>query len=422
MSSVAVPIPMPQVDAWLHRRQSEGGTCTTCGLLAWFEGPCPTLRELRGRVRTRWSGFERLRLMAATAPGGDSWPHWAPRAGDDMDQHVSAAPSAAVSATGELDAVVAGLVAQPLPSAGPPWRLLLLPRIGGFALLLLADHALLDGVSLMTLMRSLLDGDDSSARPPSGAGALETAARMPLADKARALVDLLPMARPLPFHGRVDSDRAVSWSELDGNEMEAARGALPSGRASTNAVLLSATAGALRELGAVGRAPLLPTACALVPVDVRGRSREGVLGNHYATVRLPFPLRGGPLQRLSAAVSRTARDELKRRARAQASLVDSRPRRRDLLNEVFGRYADSPYYSSLLCSSVRSHVERLALGPARMTGLSGIPPLSPKSPLAVTMTLYGPRCVVTVVSDRAHRAWGSRLAALIADDIRSLRP
>jgi hypothetical protein len=57
-----------------------------------------------------------------------------------------------------------------------------------------------------------------------------------------------------------------------------------------------------------------------------------------------------------------------------------------------------------------------------MTRLSVVPPLSPNNPLAVTMTLYGPRCMVTVVSDRAHHAWGSRLATLITDGIRSLRP
>lgn len=411
---------MPPLDAWMHRHQSSGAICMTAGVVGWFQGFPPSLAELRETVRRRWAAYERLRLVPGVpGDGPDPWPLWCPGPEADLAHHVVASPAAA-----GLEERTARLLAQPLGPARPPWQLHLLPTDEGFALLLRAHHALLDGVSLVALLRGLLDAPATVPGPRAprsrGAGRADTApGRL---GPARALVDLLPRARPLPFHGPVDPRRAVGWSRVPAAEVSTARDALPSGRASANAVFLAATAGALRAAGVTGRAPGLPGICAMVPVDVRDGDGPVVLGNHYATVRVPLPGHGGPRRRLAAVDGFTRRAALKRRARAQALLVSSRPRRFDPVGAALGRWADSPLYSSLLCSSAATYAGPLGLGAAELVGVSGLPPLSPGHPLAVTMFLHDAHAVVAVVTDHGHQRLAERLPSLIREEIHAMRP
>ncbi|MFI9201275.1 wax ester/triacylglycerol synthase domain-containing protein [Streptomyces sp. NPDC053048] len=411
---------MPPLDAWLFRHQSSGAMCMTDGVMAWFEGSPPTPAGLRERVRERWGAYERLRLTPDVAASGPrAWPRWTTGPGFAVEHHVVEGSG---STNASAEAVVGQLLAQPLGPARPPWQLRLLPADDGFALLLRAHHALLDGGSLIALLRALLDAPAalpgprarrSPAPPPAGP------ARPPRL--AGMLADLVPRARPLPFHGAVDARRVVSFRRLTVAEVNGARDALPSGRASANAVFLAAAAGALRATGAVGRMLLPGGVCAMVPVDVRGEDEAAVLGNRYATVRVPLPLGGGPLRRLAAVDAFTRRAALKERARAQARLVASRPRRHGLLGDMLGRYADSPFYSSLLCSSGATHAGRLMLGSASLTGLAGLPPLSPGHPLAVTMFTHDANAVVTVVTDHGHRDLAEEMSSAIRAEILAMR-
>ncbi|MFI9723208.1 wax ester/triacylglycerol synthase domain-containing protein [Streptomyces sp. NPDC052396] len=406
---------MPPLDAWLYRHQSSGAMCMTAGLLAWFTGSPPALPELRALAEDRWKRHMRLTLTPACEVAPDAWPRWAGEPGFAVDHHVLEEKPVT-----SLRIRVAQLLAQPLGPGRPPWQLHLLPTAGGFALLLRTHHALLDGKSMVSLVCGLLDGRPE--RPGLLRRPLPEGTSSRRAALARALADALPRARPLPFHGPVDARRAVGWSRVTRDELGIARDSLASGRASANAVFLAATAGALRSAGLMGRLPLLPGVCAMVPVDVRAPGEAVVLGNHYATVRVPLPARRRPEQRLAALDRFTRRAALHRRARAQALLVSSRPHRPSALGDALGRYADSPLYSSLLCSSVATHLGPLTLNDAQLTGMSGLSPLSPGHPLALTMTLHDTEVTVTAVTDHAHRDLAARLPALIRDEIRALRP
>jgi hypothetical protein len=428
----AAAVAMPPLDAWLHRHQSVGGLCMTVGLLASFDGPPPTLAALRDRVRRRWARFARLRLVPGSWQAG--WPGWTVAPAFDVDTHVTVAAGG-----GSVVALAARLLPQPFGAEVPPWRLLLVPSSGdGFALLLCGHHALLDGVSLSTLVRSLLDAPPGADPvPPRPAPGGPPSGRL---SHLRALGDLLPRARPLPFHGPVDDRRAVGCALLSPAELAAARAALPpdtplspgsvpprgpslpSGSglplpagASRNAVFLSAVAGALGAAGVAG-----PGLCAMVPVDVRGAGERDVLGNRYATVRVPLPRDADPVRRLGKVEARTRRAELTRRAAAQARLVSSRPRRYGRLAALLGRYADSPRYSSLLCSSVALPGAPLHLGAARLAHAALLPPLSPGHPLLLTMTSHGEAAVLTAVTDHAHRHLATQLPDLVHREIRAL--
>lgn len=400
------PTPMSPLDAWLHSHQAGGALCMTFGLIARFGGEPPALDALRDRVAHRWARHERLRISSGTEL------RWIPGPPFDPAHHVST-PARQAS----LEEHTAHLIARPFGPPRPPWHLHVLPAPdGGFALLLRAHHALLDGRSLLTLVQDLLDGPPP-ALPAQRAGSQAPPGRGP------GLRDVLPGGRPLPFHGPVDSRRAVAWSGVSAEELAAARDALPSGRASANAVFLAATAGALRGAGAAGRLPFLPGVCAMVPVDVRPDEDAALLGNHYSTVRVPLPVRGRPGRRLAAVDRFTRRVALHERALAQARAVAGMAGRRGPLTEVLGRYVDSPLYSSVLCSSLADRGGPRTLGSAALTGLSLLPALSPGHPLVVSMVrdVTG-AATLAVVTDHAHRALAGRLSVLLREEIRALAP
>ncbi|MGC0317659.1 wax ester/triacylglycerol synthase domain-containing protein [Kitasatospora acidiphila] len=387
---------MLPLDAWFHRQQSSGAACMTVGYAAWFDGPPPTLTQLRARVRQRLGGFRRLRAVPVAK--GDNWPHWQEGPAFEADHHLTA--------SGEL----IPLLTESLPAGRPPWQLHLLPDADGFALLLRAHHALLDGQSLSIMLNVLLDPAPEhrprpQAPPPS------------LARKvAWALDDLLPKARPLPFHGRLGPGRHLAFTGLPSELLTAARHALGARKTSNTAVLLTAIAGALRESGLTGS-----PACAMVPVDVRTADQPTLLGNHYATVRLPLPAHPDPGRRLAALEHRIRRTDLRQRALFQADLVAARPRRVTAFGTAAGRYVDSPHYFSLLCTSLPAAPGAAAtLDTARLTAAALLPPLGPSHPLAVSLTHHPAGAVLTTLTDRTRAALAAPFNAAVTDQLRHL--
>ncbi|MEU6080572.1 WS/DGAT domain-containing protein [Streptomyces sp. NPDC047108] len=462
--------PMPPVDAWLYRHQADGAICMTFGMLARFQGPPPALGALRDRVRERWCGLPRLRAVPLEHP----WPHWtstrkAPDPGVHVVDHTGRAPGrlpaqpvpVPAPVADRADALAATLLAQPLDSddggtggagnslsgnglsrdgshrtegagdgaAGtapvPPWRLHLLPAADGFALLLRAHHALLDGKALITLFRILLDGPGSYPLPPAAAHLAEPLALppAPLPAQLRAAARLLPTGRRLPFHTPVDEGRALARSEVPVAALRAARRALPGEPASVNSVFLAAVAAALGATGALGSRPGRPGVHAMVPVDLRSPLDEAFLGNHYATVRLPLPTAPAlaPPDRLAAVDASSRRATRHRLGAAQALMVSRSPRRRGAVRDAFARYADSPRHSSLLCTNVRSGAAALSLGDATLDRLALVPALSPAHPLALSLTTHGATAVVAALTDAAHAPLGASLADGVRDAVLALR-
>lgn len=415
---------MPSLDAWLYRHQSEGLMCMTVGLLARFEGAPPAVDELRSRVLDRWGGYDRLRLRPEPTAGGavhrrdpEPWPRWRRDAALDPAGHV-----VAEAAAGGREEIAAALLADPLEAGRPPWSVHLLPDPGGFALLLRAHHALLDGRSLVILLRALLDGPGACpSRPRNASAASESAvSRRAL---LRAVTDVFPRARPLSLHVPVDAGRAVAFSRIPADVLDAARDAVPSGRRATaNSVFLAATGRALRAAGlAEAGTALLPGVCAMVPVDVRAEHERELLGNKYATVRVPLPTgRADPRESLTRVDHLTRAAVRRRQAHAQALLVSRTPRRRGILQNALARYADSPRYASLLCSSVRTDSGPIGYGAAELTGVSLLPPLSPRHPVAAAVVVHEAVMHVAVVTDRAHRALAASLADAIRDAVDEL--
>ncbi|MFJ8691972.1 wax ester/triacylglycerol synthase domain-containing protein [Streptomyces roseolilacinus] len=264
------------------------GLLGTIGIAAVFPGGPFDLARVRSRVRDRWGALGRMRLLIEppTGPAVLSGHRWTADRSFDPAAHVTATDQ-------ELESLLADGVAHPLPPGRPPWRLLVTPH----AIVLLAHHALLDGRSLETLFRLLMDGA-VPPRPPGPAAAHPPATarqrpRVRPGAVGRELRRVTAPGRRLPAVPPGEARPSVAVVELDPQVMRAARRRPAGGRGATlNELLLSTYAGALRACYGplrswpAGPAPLHAT----VPVDLRTRADARWLGNAVTALRVPLPV------------------------------------------------------------------------------------------------------------------------------------
>ncbi|SHI16336.1 wax ester/triacylglycerol synthase domain-containing protein [Streptomyces sp. 3214.6] len=304
------------------------------GIALDFVGAPPALDELRALVEERWKALPRL-TQILVAPGAASrtglawWTgrhRWASRDGHDLAQQVDSA-----------DATLRDAVRQwfhtPFPAERPPWSLHLLRGAteGEFSLLFRMHHSLLDGRSLTTLLRALLDDGEP----------LDGAASLAIPGPRRRMVSpgttaggppgLLTTGRAVPLPHRGAREHAYTVVALRAEVLRAAREAVRTGGAesarpaTTNEVFLATVSGVLRACLSAGAASDTAAAASgdahgdgggcgdgdtvsgarqvwlSVPVDERPDDCGEFLGNAFANVRVPAPVTlSDPTARLSA--------------------------------------------------------------------------------------------------------------------------
>ncbi|MET9829483.1 wax ester/triacylglycerol synthase domain-containing protein [Streptomyces sp. NPDC006385] len=296
------------------------------GLAAVFSGEQPDVDQVRARVAERWTGLERMNCVLDGVPGdagtGRRRPfgrrgrvRWAVPGPFDPAAHVTVAAS-------KLDDLWAQSVDRPLDGEVPPWRLFVVPeaaRGGGFALALVAQHALLDGRSLATLMRSLTDSPAAASRSARSAPLTRTGLRA----AAGELRLMAAAGQALPMRSPGETYPSVAVCELPAHTVRNARRQPADGRGATlNELLVGAVAGALRaEYGPVRqwRQREEPVYTA-VPCDLRTRANPRELGNTLTVVRVPLPVDvDGPVARLRACQAAMA--SVPERAAAHAGVL-----------------------------------------------------------------------------------------------------
>ncbi|MFE5816783.1 wax ester/triacylglycerol synthase domain-containing protein [Streptomyces sp. NPDC056479] len=266
------------------------------GLAAVLSGERPEVDRVRARVVERWAGLERMSQVLRRPGGRRGGARWVVPGPFDPVAQVAVARSG-------LDELWARSVDRPLADGLPPWRLFLVPDAahgGDFALALVAQHALLDGRSLATLMRSLMDD-------PARAGEPVRQVPLPRSGLRAAGRELRAMTAPgqaLPTRVPGETYASVAVTELAAHTVRSARRQPADGRGATlNELLVGAVAGALRaRYGPVRewRQREVPVYTA-VPCDLRGRANPGELGNTLTVVRAPLPVDvDDPLARLRA--------------------------------------------------------------------------------------------------------------------------
>ncbi|MFH8290047.1 DUF1298 domain-containing protein [Streptomyces sp. NPDC018059] len=277
------------------------------GLAVVFSGEQPDVEQVRARVAERWTGLERMNCVLDRTPGDAGTRRgglFARRGRLRWTVPGPFDPAAQVTvARSKLDDLWAQSVDRPLDGEAPPWRLFLVPDAahgGGFALALVAQHELLDGRSLATLMRSLMDSPATTRVPARPAPLTRTGLRA----AGRELRVMASAGQALPMRSPRETYSSIAVCELPAQTVRSARRQPPDGRGATlNELLVGAVAGALRaEYGPVPgwrqRAEPVYTA---VPCDLRTQANPRELGNTLTAVRVPLPVEvEGPVARLRA--------------------------------------------------------------------------------------------------------------------------
>jgi diacylglycerol O-acyltransferase len=345
---------MSKVDtAWL-RMDSDTNLMMILGV--WVLRPGVSLAALRERVSERLLPYRRFVQIARQDATGA---HWLDDPDFDIAHHVVSRPlqqARGQSAQAALQARIADLAMQPLEPMRPLWCFELVEdHEGGSALIARIHHCIADGIALIAVMMSLVDGGqlppkrkqratrggaedwvaDTLIRPlgdltvraleVAGDGAakslsLVAAPQQGLSDTLEQAMDLarlggqlasdlaalalMPNDSPTRLKGQPGKSKRVAWCEpLPLADVKAIGKAL---NCSINDVLLSCVAGAIGSyLRAQGDDTSGQEIRAMVPINLRPMEDAWKLGNRFGLVPLVLPIGlDNPIERVFAVRAR----------------------------------------------------------------------------------------------------------------------
>lgn len=334
---------MSKVDtAWL-RMDSASNLMMILGV--WILKPGIRYPDLCQRIEDRLLQYPRFIQKVVEDPAGATWVH---DTDFDIHSHVvveKLSVSRKAGAQEALQARLATLAVTPLDHARPLWQFHLVEDYqGGSALMVRIHHCIADGIALISVTQSLVDGgaapprrsakrprrdgvegaedwlNDSLIKPladaavkaigsaGSGAGNVLDFLMQPQkgvdrglagsADMARmgyqllrdaAALALMPDDSPTRLKGTPGLTKRVAWAEpIPLDEVRAVSKAL---NCSINDVLLSCVAGAIAQyLRSHGDVVLGKEIRAMVPVNLRPLEQAYKLGNHFGLAPVVLPI------------------------------------------------------------------------------------------------------------------------------------
>ncbi|KMS68978.1 hypothetical protein ACM01_36910 [Streptomyces viridochromogenes] len=391
----------------------------TIGIAGVFPGEPFDLERVRARVRDRWGGLERMSLVLQppAGPAALSGHRWLTARPFDPVPHVTATDQ-------DLESLLTDGVSHRLPAERPLWRLL----VARHALVLFAHHALLDGRSLETVFRLLMD--DAAPPPPRGPAAVDPTAtvrqrpRVSAATVGRELRRIGALGRPLPTASPGEVRPSVALVELDPQVMRTARRQPAGGRGATlNELLLSTYAGALRvchgplRAWATGSAPFYAT----VPVDLRTRRTAQQLGNGVTVLRMPLPVDvESPVARLEACQDQVAGFDRRCDAhRAILPALQGAARAVPWLAGVMARRLARPELTTSLCTAFKWRDNPSRLHGRPLARVIPLPQLSPPGTANLCLVHTADAYTLTVVS-HARAGDAEMLGAAVARELEAL--
>jgi WS/DGAT/MGAT family acyltransferase len=311
------------------------------GLVAVFEGPAPSYRDLRALLESRLARVPRYRQRLAFVPLGQGRPVWVDDASFDIEYHVRHTALPAPGGEEQLKTLAARLFAQRLDRDKPLWEMWFVEGLpdGRFAMIAKTHHCMVDGVSGVDIATVMLASEPSAEitppapwtpRPQPTARALlrdalthqiahpiqvvrealdeRSPARRVLLEIAGGVPELVGLAlqgqappsslnRPIGPHRRFEM---VHLSLADVKRVRTALGG------TVNDVILATVAGALREF-LQGRGERPPaTLRVMIPVSVRSPDQRGELGNQVTAIFCNLPVgEADPRRRLEQVVRET---------------------------------------------------------------------------------------------------------------------
>ena len=391
----------------------------TIGIAGVFAGGPFDVEQVRSRVRERWGGLDRMSLVLEppAGPAALSGHRWAQFRSFDPGAHVTATDQ-------DLESLLTDGVSHRLPHDRPLWRLLVTRQ----AVVLFAHHALLDGRSLETLFRLLMD--DAATPPqlaPAAAHVLAAARQRPPlrpATLGRELRRIRALGRPLPPAGPGEPRPSVAVVDLDPQVMRTARRQPAGGRGATlNELLLSAYAGALHACyGPLHSWPGGPAPfCATVPVDLRTRHHAQQLGNGVTALRIPLPVDGAsPVARLQACQDLVAAFPHRCHThRAILPTLQAIARSQPWLAGVMARSLARPEVTTSLCTAFKWRDNPSRLHGRALSRVVPLPQLSPPGTANLCLVHTADTYTLTVVS-HARAGDAEMIGAAVAQELKAV--
>jgi len=308
-----------------------------------FEGPAPSLDEVRAALDSGLAQFERFRQCIAEPPLKLGRPAWVPDHDFKLGRHVFHTSVASPGTDAELRALSDELNEQPLDLGRPPWQVWLVDGFADdrFAIIQRIHHSLADGVSTQAFASALFGGTETrttapsqggNEQPPTPAGLLlssladdlrtwragaRSAARLlrtPVATATALTSSVGPVMRAFgvvetapatPFNQAIGTRRRTLWLRVPIADLRATSSTFET---TMNNVVLAAVAGGLNRYFTrcgIAAAPVLRT---LVPVSVRRSSDRSALGNQLSAIYPRLPIGDmSPAARIAEITGETSR-------------------------------------------------------------------------------------------------------------------
>jgi WS/DGAT/MGAT family acyltransferase len=418
--------PLSAVDtAWLHMEDPANLMMVT-GVLV-FDGVLDFSR-LTALMKKRLLRVPRLTQRVVDPRIPFVPPRWERDPTFDLRSHLHRVALRPPGDTEALRELVSDLMSTPLDFSKPLWQFHLVEGYGrGSTIVGRFHHALGDGVALVKLVLSMMDGAGEAPEPeheePHGweklvsrtvavtgrvvregvealihpEHLLDLAARGASATEALAKLVLMPPDPPTRFKGALGVAKRAAWSEpLPLGEVKEAGKALG---ATVNDVLLAAVTGALRRyLEAHGNHVDGLECRAVVPVNLRRPEEENTLGNRFGLVFLALPVGlADPLERLFEVKERM--DEIKESPEALVAFgllgaVGTVPAEVERgVVDLFGRGGTG------VMTNVRGPAERIALAGVPARELMFWVPQSGRLGLGVSILSYAGGVSLGIATD-----------------------
>jgi diacylglycerol O-acyltransferase len=324
------------LDAWFIN-ESETSFQHICDILVFdADGPGLTLAELRAHVEPRLHLVPPMRRRLVEVPFGMDEPYWIEDPEFDLDNHLFETTLPAPGSERALTDFVAALAGKPLDRSRPLWELHLVHGLEGgrTALVKKFHHAAVDGGSGLEVTAILLDSTPEPRVVPApeqpwqpdrvpepgemlmrGFGGLATRplrmleVQRKLRGQDGELLKSFRLAPDTPLNRKITAARGVAIGSVPLAEVKAIKTAFG---VTINDVIVSLSAGALREWllerDALPEQPL--RVC--IPVSVRGDDQQGTFGNRVSILIADLPTHvADPVERLRATheAIKVAKDE-----------------------------------------------------------------------------------------------------------------
>ena len=145
---------------------------THCGLhvasVAVFDGPPPTLAEVRDLYRRKLHLVPRLRQRMRRIPLGIGRPAWVDDPEFDLSYHVRACGLPRPGGTAELTTLMGRLMSTHLDPDRPLWQVSVVDGLAGgrWAIISKLHHSMVDGIAGISVLTSIFDTTAEAARVP----------------------------------------------------------------------------------------------------------------------------------------------------------------------------------------------------------------------------------------------------------------